>query len=71
MGYSVRTAAGRYTEWRDWKTGKLLGAEYYDHTRDPHELTNRLDTAAETENLKAARRALHKQFPPNTPPAKR
>ena len=26
MGSSVRTALGRYTEWRAWKTGKLLGA---------------------------------------------
>lgn len=71
MGYSVRTAAGRYTEWRDWKTGKLLGAEYYDHTRDPHELTNRLNAAKESDEEKAARKALHAQFPPEIPPAKR
>ena len=71
MGYSVRTPAGRYTEWRDWKTGKLLGAEYYDHARDPNELTNRLDEAKDSDDLKVARRALHAQFPPNVPPAKR
>ncbi len=70
MGYSVRTAAGRYTEWRAWQTGKLLGAEYYDHARDPNELTNRL-AGRETDDLKAARQALHRQFPPHTPPAKR
>jgi iduronate 2-sulfatase len=71
MGYSVRTAAGRYTEWRDWKTGRVLGAEYYDHTRDPHELTNRLDLAKESEAQKTAREALYAQFPPNIPPATR
>jgi iduronate 2-sulfatase len=71
MGYSVRTASGRYTEWRDWKNGKVLGAEYYDHVRDPNELTNRAESSKDTDELKAARQALHKQFPPDTPPAKR
>lgn len=70
MGYSVRTAAGRYTEWRDWTTGKLRVAEYYDHTRDPNELTNQLDQAQDSEGLKAARQALHTQFPPDIPPSK-
>jgi iduronate 2-sulfatase len=73
MGYSVRTAAGRYSEWRDWQTGKVLGAEYYDHTRSAstREGANRLEPAKETVDLKAARRALHAQFPPGVPPAKR
>lgn len=71
MGYSVRTAAGRYTEWREWVTGKLIGAEFYDHARDPNELTNRLDAAKDSEELKAARKALHAQFSPDVAPAKR
>ncbi|MBX6311711.1 MAG: sulfatase [Isosphaeraceae bacterium] len=71
MGYSVRTTVGRYTEWRDWTTGRLLGAEYYDHTRDPDELMNRLDDANGSAALMAARDALYAQFPPNTPPSKR
>ena len=71
MGTSVRTASGRYTEWRDWNTGALLGAEFYDHVHDPNELMNRLDAAKVTDDLKAARRALHAQFPPDTPPSKR
>jgi iduronate 2-sulfatase len=65
MGYSVRTAAGRYTEWRDWRTGKLLGAEYYDHRLDPDELINR---AADADDLKAAQQALHTRFPPDHRP---
>jgi len=71
MGFSVRTAVGRYTEWRDWKTGKLLGAEYYDHTRDPDELTNCLDDATWAAASKEARNTLHIQFPLSIPPAKR
>lgn len=71
MGYSARTVAGRYTEWRDWTTGKLLGAEYYRHADDGAELTNRFNEAKGSEELKAARRALHAQFPPEIPPAKR
>jgi iduronate 2-sulfatase len=71
MGYSVRTAAGRYTEWRDWKTGALTGAEYYDHAGDPYELTNRLGAGKETDDLKSARRELHAQFPPDLAPWRR
>jgi iduronate 2-sulfatase len=75
MGYSARTADGRYTEWRDWATGKVLGAEFYapslprgvvlDHR------TNQFSEANPGTALKAARAALHKQFPPDVPPAKR
>lgn len=71
MGYSVRTVGGRYTEWREWDTGKLIGAEYYAHPGDPFELTNRVESAKDSDNLKAARKALHAQFPPDIPPAKR
>jgi len=71
MGYSVRTTSGRYTEWRDWNTGKLVGSEYYEHKLDPTELTNRAEELKDTEELKSARAALHKQFPPDLPPAKR
>jgi iduronate 2-sulfatase len=61
MGYSVRTATGRYTEWREWKTGKAVGAEYYDHTRDPHEKENLAGSGSDA--VKAARKALHARFP--------
>lgn len=36
MGYSVRTARHRYTEW----DGGNAGAELYDYESDPHELRN-------------------------------
>ncbi|MCI0359846.1 MAG: sulfatase [Planctomycetaceae bacterium] len=71
MGYSVRTAKARYTQWRDWQTGKLLAAELYDHTSDPREMTNLIDSPAAEPLLAEARRLLHQQFPPDKIPAKR
>ena len=43
MGYSVRTAAVRYTEWRDWKTGETIARELYDAAKDPAEMQNAID----------------------------
>jgi iduronate 2-sulfatase len=40
MGYSVRTARYRYTEWRDWETGKTVARELYAHDKDPAETRN-------------------------------
>lgn len=71
MGCSVRTDNGRYTEWRDWTTGRLLGAEYYDAASDPNELKNLIGESRARPDLVAARRLLHAQFPPDTPPSKR
>ncbi len=71
MGYSVRTDKVRYTEWRDWETGNVVGAELYDHTRDPAELTNAMGAPPDAAALANAKSALHKAFPPEVPPAKR
>ncbi|WP_425614064.1 sulfatase [Anatilimnocola sp. NA78] len=70
MGYSVKTMAARYTEWRDWSTGKVLAAELYEHASDPLELENTVATPADEAVLYSARTALHKQFPPDVSPAK-
>ncbi|MCA9034100.1 MAG: sulfatase [Planctomycetaceae bacterium] len=40
MGYSIRSATHRYTEWRDWKTGQTTDRELYDHVNDPDETRN-------------------------------
>ncbi len=40
MGYSLRTDRWRYTQWRDFKTGKRLASELYDHSSDPDETVN-------------------------------
>jgi iduronate 2-sulfatase len=40
MGYSVRTDAFRYTQWRDYHTGATIATELYDHRNDPAETRN-------------------------------
>lgn len=40
MGYSLRSDAFRYTEWRDWNTGEVVARELYDHRVDPGETHN-------------------------------
>lgn len=58
-GYSLRTGRYRYTEWGP--QGRL-GAELYDHTADPHELTNLADAAETTELRQELRKELHKRI---------
>ena len=63
MGWSVRTEAARYTEWRDFQTDKLLAAELYDHGIDPLETENlagRDDRADQVATL-AGRLAEHRK----------
>jgi iduronate 2-sulfatase len=71
MGYSARTHHGRYTEWRDWDTGKLVGVEYYERVAELEKARNLFEEKKDTPELKAAREALHKEFPPDVPPARR
>lgn len=71
VGYSIRTANVRYTEWRDWKTGKILAAELYDHVRDPAESRNAIDAPPNPSELDAAKDLLGKAVPRDLPPAKR
>src|SRR5436190_12508993 len=71
MGYSVRTENVRYTEWRDWQTGKVLATELYEHTRDPAETRNVIETPASPADLAVAKEILKKAVPHDVPPAKR
>jgi iduronate 2-sulfatase len=71
MGYSVRTPHVRYTEWRDWETGKVVGRELYEHARDPHELENTAETPHDPAALAQAQQHLAAQFPLDSPPASR
>jgi arylsulfatase A-like enzyme len=43
MGYSLRTATHRYTEWQDRRTGEIRDRELYDHRTDPSENVNVAD----------------------------
>ncbi|HUQ70411.1 MAG TPA: sulfatase [Planctomycetaceae bacterium] len=63
MGYSVRTANVRYTEWRDWNTGDVVARELYDLRREPIELRNGIDTSALSAEQAAALAHLRRQFP--------
>lgn len=63
MGYSVRTAGFRYTEWRDWASGATFARELYDHRADPDELRNVADDAKYTQDLKTCAAALDALHP--------
>lgn len=63
MGYSVRTARARYTEWRDWKTRKVIARELYDEAQQPAELKNRIDDPVLKEAQAEAEKRLRAQFP--------
>ena len=63
MGVSVRTASVRYTEWRDWKTGEVIGRELYDNAQQPAELRNAVDDPEFAAARREAEAFLTRQFP--------
>ncbi|TWU55788.1 sulfatase [Rubripirellula reticaptiva] len=60
-GYSIRTSAWRYTEWRAIDDGKVIGRELYDHTNDPLESRNVAASYPDVVDTHSAK--LAKQFP--------
>jgi iduronate 2-sulfatase len=64
MGVSVRTASVRYTEWRDWKSGEVVGRELYEAADQPRELRNAADEPRLAKAQKEARELLNRNFPP-------
>ncbi|WP_425400028.1 sulfatase [Aeoliella sp.] len=63
MGYSVRTDAFRFVEWRDNRTGAVVATELYDHTKDPGETTNVSADAAYAQQSNALSHKLKSVFP--------
>jgi iduronate 2-sulfatase len=63
MGYSVRTNAVRYTQWRDWGTGQIIDEELYDHGADPDELQNAIKDSRIDASQQEAKALLQQQFP--------
>lgn len=63
MGVSVRTPTLRYTEWRDFDSGKVVAGELYDHTRDDAEMNNLIGNPPDPAALEEARQLLYRQFP--------
>ena len=62
MGRSVRTARYRYTEWRDFKTGKLVASELYDHDTDPLETVNVAADPAQADAVATCQQAYRSRF---------
>lgn len=71
MGYSVRTASTRYTEWRDWATGRVVATELYEHEPDNAEMINRAQAPTDPAAAAEAATRLHELFPPGLPPSRR
>jgi arylsulfatase A-like enzyme len=44
MGYALKTDRWSYHEWRDFKTGNIVGQELYDEQTDPLETVNQAGT---------------------------
>lgn len=63
MGYSVRTANWRYTEWMNWETGAVEASELYDHRKDEPELRNVAAAPPDQAAFEEAKRLLHERFP--------
>ena len=69
VGYSVRTPQVRYTEWRDWQTGRVVGRELYEHATDPQEMKNAVDAPTDAAAFAEATKLLQAQFPVDRPPS--
>lgn len=69
MGYSLRVDRYRYTEWREWTSGRVLAAELYDHRSDPDETVNAVTETARADVVRALAAQLARHFPPGPLPA--
>jgi iduronate 2-sulfatase len=63
MGCSVRTARYRYTEWRDFETGKVVATELYDYVSDADESRNVVALPPDAEAFRESVMLLEQQFP--------
>lgn len=63
MGYSVRTADRRYTEWRDYATGEVVARELYDHQSDARETKNLASQAERGPEIRKLAQELREVFP--------
>ena len=63
MGVSVRTASVRYTEWRSWASGEVVGSELYSLSEDPGETVNKVNAPEVAVRQREAAALLRKQFP--------
>jgi iduronate 2-sulfatase len=60
MGYGLSTARWSYHEWRDFKTGHIVGQELYDAQTDPLETVNLVGTIEAAAQIPALAEQLRK-----------
>jgi iduronate 2-sulfatase len=65
MGYALRTDRWSYHEWRDFKTGHLVGLELYDEQADPQETENLAGTVEAATHIPALAEKLDELLNPN------
>ena len=70
MGYSMRTDHYRYTEWREWGSGLVLGIELYDHDTDADETSNQAGSLSHWKAQRDLAAQLGIQFPRKSLPPK-
>ena len=68
MGYSMRDRRYRYTEWRDWSSGRVTARELYDHERDAEETVNVADEREHAAAIPRLAAQLAQRFPPRPLP---
>jgi iduronate 2-sulfatase len=64
MGYALSTDRWSYHEWRDFKSGRVVGQELYDQRDDPQETVNLAGTAVGSAEIPALQRRLDALAPP-------
>ncbi len=70
MGYSLRTNRFRYTEWRKFRSSKILARELYDHQTDPAETKNLAGEKDQTPTIKRLHNQLEELIARPQQPAK-
>ena len=68
-GFSIRDARYRYTEWREYETGRVLARELYDHAEGPIAQRNLADDLAHAETRDRLQSLLAEGWTALTPPA--
>jgi iduronate 2-sulfatase len=68
MGYTVRTARHRYTEWLDFKTRQVLARELYEHPNDSQETVNLAERREYAREIRRLSGMLHAGWRAALPP---
>jgi iduronate 2-sulfatase len=67
-GFSVRTQDYRYTEWREYKTGKVKSRELYDNRKGLNEVKNQIDNPEYSQERRELTQVLKEGWRQSLPP---